>query len=400
MDNQNEKNDIIKFMLDESSITDKKIKEEFLNRYLNSDIDLRFIQHDLEKLEGNIKLKTYKIFGTSGKLQNIKIDLLEEKKYGTSGVYHVLVNNKYKAYLKSSPIKYVDDIDLSISEISKYFHVEVAKVFRVVDSNNRKGILSFDIRTKEDVDYVSLSDVYLDYYRDYKAGLITNLKYITELLSLPKTTKEAPLVREDYIKIVIDMGINILKDYFGLSDEQMKSIKKDYINILLFDYITNQTDRSLENINLEFYGDKVSFAPLYDNGCVYNEEIGKNNICLLDFICNRQAVIKTLFKYYYKEISENISLYLNRDNYISNIERVIKKNLSEKNAKWYLSLLNRNINQLVLLNNRYNKRLAKKETSVNVDLSLQFGYVKTFSLLVSLLLVLLFIVIFATMFYS
>lgn len=397
------RNQIINFMVDRSGITDEKVKEELLATYLNSDIDLQLIADELEKYKKHKvsnKSKVYKLHKSNGTTQDINIQLLEKNKYGTSGVYHVLVDNKDKAYFKSSAIKYIDDVDLSISEISNIFHVKVAKIYRVSNEDGRSGILSYDIKTIEDASYRSLGDVYREYYSKYKAGKVTNLKWITELLSLPKTSKDKPLVREDYIKVVIDMGINILKDHMNLSDKQLKKIKKDYINILLFDYITNQADRSLDNINLVFDEDKVSFAPLYDNGNVYNEEIGVGNTCLLDYICSRQAVLKTLFKYYYDEISENIDRYRNKDEYMDRVEKVIKKNLNEKNSAWYLNLFYRNVEQVILLYKQQKELKSNKVVKEEVNLSLQYGYVKAFSLLLSMLLVLLFIVILATVIYS
>ena len=417
--NQEMKNNIIRSILENSGITDDDLRKEFLDKYIDSDIKLKDIERNLDYYikKDRKKSKKGKVFKDSVKVprvdkikytmykynnlsiktkEEVSISLLENKRYGTSGVYHVLVNGKDRAYLKTSPEKYIDDIDVSISQFGKIFDIEVAKINRVVDNNGGLGILSYDIKKNKQNKYVSLYDAYHDYYSKYKRGEIKNLKWVMELLSLPKTSKDSPLTREDYIKIVIDMGLNILRDQFDVDEIKMKELKKQYLKILVFDYITNQTDRSLGNVNLVVDGDSISFAELYDNGCVFNNDIGDGNIYLLDHICSRESFINAIFKYYYNDIEEYLKIYLNKKNYIEKIDDILKNNLNEDNYKWYFNKVNTNIDKVIELYERYSE---KEEIVIEkmrpVDLRLQYGYVKTFSLLLSMLFVLLIITILA-----
>lgn len=413
------KNNLIRTILEQSGITDEELKQEFLDKYIDSDIKLKDIDRNLEyyikkdkkkkeKVKNNnvtpskvnevnkaLKYTMYKYNHLSIKVkEDITVKLIDNKKYGTNGVYHVLVNNKDKAYLKSSKVKYIDDIDASLSQIGSIFDIDMAKIYRVEDSHGGCGILSYDIKNKKDARYVSLHDAYTEYYKRYNEGKIYNLKWIMELLSLPKSSKENPLDREDYIKVVIDMGINILRDHFNVSEENIKKLKKQYLRILVFDYVTNQKDRSLGNVNLIFENDQVSFAPLYDNGCVYNEDIGDENIYLLDHICDREKFIKTIFTYYYDDIKEDVKFYLNKKNYMEKVSDILKNNLNETNYKWYYSKVYKNIDHVIFLNRYYEEQPTTKVHEYKpVDLRLQYGYVKTFSLLLTSLLVLLIIVI-------
>ena len=391
------KNDIIYSMVDDYGLSGS-VREQFLDRFLDSDVDLVEIDNALAKYKEEFQYTMYKWDNGKTEEESISIQVIDDKKYGTSGVYHVLVNNDRKAYLKSSPKTYVDDVDVCISKLGKVFGVDTAEINKVVDVSGGQGILSFDIKTNDNAKYVSLNEAFVDYYKEYSKGRIKNLKWITELLSLPDSSKDEPFTREDYIKTVIDMGINILQDYFELPDEQVDKLSKQYVNILLFDYVTNQSDRSLDNVNLVFNGNEVDFAPLYDSGRVYDEKIGKENIFLLDHVCNRQAVIKTLFKYYYDDIKDNIDMYVHKDECIDEINSILKDNLSDKNFSWYYRLINKNLDQVTMLNNRYSVVKKKAKVAIPMEVALQYGYVKTFSVLLSSLLALLLIVVLLTMY--
>ena len=344
-------------------------------------------------MSNDIKYLVYKYSDGPLKKEAVNIKLLDNRKYGTTGAYHVLVDDKDKAYLKTSKSKYVDDIDISISQFAKYFNIDVTDIYRLEDINGGLGILSYDIRNDDNKRYISLYDAYYNYYSKYKRGEISNLSWAVELLSLPNSSKDNPLKREDYIKIVIDMAINILKDQFNIDDSNIIKLKKQYLRILLFDYFTNQADRSLGNINLVMDDNDVSFAALYDNGCVYNKDIGDNNIFLLDHICDRDSFIRTIFKYYYSDIEDDLKVYLDDSGYIANIESILKSNLSDSNYNWYYKKIVNNIKRLKELYNEHEEELSEVKNNDLVDLSLQYGYVKTFSLLLSTLLVLLVIVI-------
>ena len=329
----------------------------------------------------------------SGK-SKVNIKLLDNNRYGTSNAYYVLINNRDKAYLKTSKNKYVDDIDVSISQFGSLFGIDITKICKMEDSNSGTGILSYDIKTDTKKQYLSLYDAYFSYYLKYKQGQIRNLKWITELLSLPKGSKEKPLNREEDIKVVIDMAINILKDELNIDDKRIDEVRKQYFRILLFDYFTNQTDRSLGNINLVLDKDKIYFAPLYDNGYVYNEEIGVDNIVLLDYICSRETFIKTMFKYYFRDIKDDIKLYLDKDTYMNKVNNILKINLNKSNYNWYFNIINNNADRIISLYNQYKDiDVEVSEKNTFVDLRLQYGYVRIFSVLLSTLFVLLIIVI-------
>ena len=180
------KNNIIRSILENSGITDNDLHKEFLDKYIDSDIKLKDIERNLDYYikKDRKKSKKGKVFKDSIKVprvdkikytmykynnlsiktkEEVSISLLENKRYGTSGVYHVLVNGKDRAYLKTSPEKYIDDIDVSISQFGKIFDIEVAKINRVIDNNGGLGILSYDIKKNKQNKYESLYDADHDY---------------------------------------------------------------------------------------------------------------------------------------------------------------------------------------------------------------------------------------------
>lgn len=119
------------------------------------------------------------------------------------------------------------------------------------------------------------------------------------------------------------------------------SIEQDLNNMIVFDYIVNNTDRHLKNFGFLMKGENISFAPIYDNGLslgshLDDEEIEEEDIedLLLD-----SDYAKCFFTSNRKQLDLVKRCTLNID---IDYESVIKKYasyLSEKRVEFMLALL-------------------------------------------------------------
>ncbi|NFQ38146.1 HipA domain-containing protein [Clostridium botulinum] len=136
-------------------------------------------------------------------------------------------------------------------------------------------------------------------------------------------------------------------DLYNKLISNIKNVEIDLNNMIVYDYIVNNTDRHLKNFGFLVNGDNVKFAPIYDNGLALgshldDEEIENEDIedLILDSDyakCFETSNRKQL------DLVKNHTLNLDID-----YERVIIKYehyLSEKRVEFILELLKHRIEE-------------------------------------------------------
>ncbi len=162
--------------------------------------------------------------------------------------------------------------------------------------------------------------------------------------------------------------------------------------MLIFDCIINQSER-----NFKDYGilcDKVtkrySFAPLFDN--VFPSILKNNDVISINGItCNRYELIECLFYNYYDNIKERINQILkNKNQYLQNIDVILKCNVDINN---YNMLMNN-----IITNLNYFERLNQERTLVNQNTN-SAGFVNAIQMVIGLGIIILFSVCIAYLLY-
>ena len=112
-------------------------------------------------------------------------------------------------------------------------------------------------------------------------------------------------------------------------------------NMIVFDYIVNNTDRHLKNFGFLLNGDKIRFAPIYDNGLALgshldDEEIESEEIDDLLMDSDYAKCFETSNK---KQLELVKKCTLNLDFHYESIVMKYSKYLSEKRIEFIIELL-------------------------------------------------------------
>lgn len=138
------------------------------------------------------------------------------------------------------------------------------------------------------------------------------------------------------------------KDLYNSLIQNMPQCKIDIDNMIVFDYIVNNTDRHLKNFGFLINEDGERFAPLYDNGLALGSDLDEDIIeseeledLLMD--CDYAKCFDTSNKKQL-ELVEQCTLNLNID--YKTVVLKYSKYFSEKRIDFILNLLNERIEEV------------------------------------------------------
>ena len=132
---------------------------------------------------------------------------------------------------------------------------------------------------------------------------------------MTKSSKNTPLDNNEDIKKVIDLGLNSIFDKLEierkipLENETKKNIRKNYIRMILFDYIVNRKYRNYDysiitktdNNNNQTWENSY-FAPISVSINISKENSVPNNMYMINNkYIKKEKILPTLYEYYYKD---------------------------------------------------------------------------------------------------
>lgn len=134
----------------------------------------------------------------------------------------------------------------------------------------------------------------------------------------------------------------------NLYSKLVNNIKKDINNMIVYDYIVNNTDRHLKNFGFLKKGNEIRFSPIYDNGLALgshldDDELESEDIEDLLFDCDYAKCFDTsnrrqlnLVDYYELNINIDYEFVVNK----------YSKYLSPKRIEFILELLKQRIEEV------------------------------------------------------
>lgn len=293
----------------------------------------------------------------------------------------VLVENIFKGYQKHTS---VDDIEIAICQIGKLLNFDIVEEYRVYNANKQKdSVIIRDIVNENE--FYDVENLKKRFTKLINNGKLKKEKWIDTSENLTVANN-----KEDY-KTVIEYGLNILKSLPSILEEDYNKIEKKYFDMLIFDSIINQSERNFKDYGILCDKDTkgYSFAPLFDN--VFPSILKNNDVVSINGItCNRYELIESLFNNYYDKIKDRVNQILSKKNqYLQNIDIILKYNLDVNN---YNEILNN-----IITNLNYFEKLNKTRTMV-VNNS-NAGYVNLAQMLIGLGIIIVFSVFIAYLLY-
>ena len=324
------------------------------------------------------------------KKSRIKFDIVNNSKYKLVNTKEIAIESKtrkvdnetgeeyyapsmYEAFMKSSNDKTRDDLDIINSEIADLLDIAASKVYRIETDTNMCGVVNISVKDQSE-QQIGLDMLVNKVIKLIKERTIELNPWLKSYFSLPIGDKTYVVNSEADVVSTIEMGIRSISLLFKLNDEQLENLKTDYIKMLLFDFISNNSLRGFNTYSIIVNKD-LSFkklAPIYD----YNNELTSNNVYLLNNVyIDKSALISTLFSKYYEYIKK-ITKGL-RDNaglYLESMNLIIKNNIDEVNALSIMHNYKTNVEVIKSLENSHSKEmpenrldLAMTQTSINLN---------------------------------
>ena len=245
---------------------------------------------------------------------------------------------KHKAFIKSSDNDYSDNLDVINSEIASLLSIPASKVYHLETDNNLKGIINIGVQ-KSDEQQISIDKLFERIISLLKTKNMEVNDWIKGYLAINKGDDNFLVSSEADIINTIDVGINIIKVFFRLNENEINVLKRNYIQMIFFDLLTNNAVRNFNSysILLDYNGTFKRLAPIYE----YNNELyGKKYYCLNRVFIDRTSLLSILYKNYYSYIREiSRGLMENYSAYINSINLIIDSNMNNNNE-----MVKKNIN--------------------------------------------------------
>ncbi|MBR1416934.1 MAG: hypothetical protein IJ572_03865 [Bacilli bacterium] len=283
------------------------------------------------------------------------------------------IKHVYEAFIKSSVDTYKDDLDVINSEIAELLDISSSKVYKVETSDNLKGVVSIGVKEKEE-QQINLDVLVNKLIKMIKDKGIALTSWLKDYFSLPNTDPNLLLNSEKDIVSVIEMTINTISILFRLNSEEQEKLRKDYLKMIFFDLISNNTNRSFNTYSiLVSYDIRFSrLSPIYD----YNNDIDSKSYYLLNNqYIDKSAILSVLYHKYYvyikrlsKGLTDNLGLYLESINLIidNNVDSLYSNSIKD-NYKNNIDLI-KNLESIHSKNYFENKLdIAMTQTSINLN---------------------------------
>ncbi len=260
------------------------------------------------------------------------------------------VNNESKAYRK--PNDKNNDYELIMSDIAYLLGIDYAKTYRIFDGNMEpQGILNITFE-KDNERFLNLEET-LRFVKEES----TNFTLTQELINyhdrnirfgLKKTNQ-----KEDY-KSNLEYVFNLFKALPDITDENYEQLKKSYLNIKVFELLTNSLNNNLTNVGIIVNKESKKYtyriSPAYNKYSVSLPTLTENQTICNFFIVDKGELLKLLISNYYRDIKDLLSLIVdNQKTLLPIIKQIIKEHLEYDEFNNYYNVVSKNLNLITEL---------------------------------------------------
>lgn len=282
----------------------------------------------------------------------------------------VNVNNENKGYKKENSIN--NDYELIMSDIAYLLNIDYAKTYRIFDENmNPKGILNITFE-RENERFLNLEETLRFVKEESPKFTLTQELINTHDKKIRFGLKEI-YTKEEY-KENIEYVINLFKALPDITDDNVSELKHDYLNMKVFELLTNSLNNNLSNIgiivNKETSKYTYRLSPSYNKYTVELPTLTKDKtICNFNIVSKRE-LLETLLTHYYRDIKGLLSLIVNNQKTLMPIiNQIIKEHLEFEEYNKYHQVVTDN---LAMINELVEEKKKKtpdtpEDENINID---------------------------------
>lgn len=259
----------------------------------------------------------------------------------------VNVNNQNKGYKKENSIN--NDYELIMSDIAYLLNIEYAKTYRIFDKDmNPNGVLNITFE-KENERFLNLEEALRFVKEESPKFTLTQELINTHDMNIKHGLKEI-VDKKDY-KDNIDYVIKLFEALPDITEDNIQKLKKDYLNMKIFELLTNSINNNLSNIgiiiNKEYSKYTYRLSPSYNKYTVELPTIAPTKTICNFNIVSKVELLETLISSYYRDIKELLSLIVdNQKTLLPIINQVIKEHLEFDEYNKYSKVVSDNLKMI------------------------------------------------------
>jgi len=272
---------------------------------------------------------------------------IKEQKEINENLKRVSINGEKEGYKKANSVN--NDYELIISDIAYLLNIDYASTYRIFNEKMEpEGILN-----------ISFTDKNERFLNGEEA-----LRYIKEESPKFNLKQELQTYHDKHIKYGIKKAkdedykknIEFIFDLFSalpdITQENIDELKYHYLNMKVFELLTNSLDNKLSNIGLIVNKKSLKkytyrLSPSYNKCITKMDELNDNETICNFFIVEKRQLLSTLINNYYDYIKDTLSLIAdNTDTLEPIINQVIKEHLEYKEYEHYSEVIKENINMI------------------------------------------------------
>lgn len=264
----------------------------------------------------------------------------------------VNINNENKGYQKENSIN--NDYELIMSDIAYLLNIDYAKTYRIFDGNmNPKGVLNITFEGKNEK-FLNLEEA-LRFIKEESPKFTLKQELLNTHDKKTRFGVKEIHLKEEY-KENIEYVINLFKALPDITEENVKELKQDYLNMKIFELLTNSLNNNLSNIGIVINKESTKYtyrlSPSYNKYTVELPSLDSTKtICNFNIVSKRE-LLNVLITDYYRDIKELLSLIVNNQKTLFPIiNQVIKEHLEFDEYNKYNKSVKENldmINELVI----------------------------------------------------
>ena len=259
----------------------------------------------------------------------------------------VSVNDEKKGYKKENSVN--NDYELIISDIAYLLNIDYANTYRIFDEKmNPTGILNLSFENKDER-FLNLEEA-LRYIKEESPKF--NLKQ--ELLAyhdkhLKYGLKEAKV--DDY-KENLEYIFKLFSALPDITKENVEELKYDYLNMKVFELLSNSLDNNLSNIGLIVNKKSLKkytyrLSPSFNKYCTKMDNLNREETICNFYIVKKKLLLSVLVNNYYDYIKDILSLISDNDESLKTIiNQVIKEHLEYGEYDNYSKTIEENIEMI------------------------------------------------------
>ena len=255
----------------------------------------------------------------------------------------------YKNNSNNPTTSYLDDYEIIKSDIAELLDISHENSRRIVTEDKCIGIFT-ELNYSQNLESrISITTLLQSVVSGINNGLISKEKatVYNSVLNVKNSTKDNPIKEKEEAKKVIDLGLNAIFDKLELErkipleNDQKKNFRKNYIRMILFDFLIERKYRNYDYsiiTNIDENNNKTwenaYFAPISISSNLEKENNVPKDVYLINNkYIQKDIIIPTLYEYYYKDIKKitetfNDALKLYKDA----ISRIIYNNTNLEKA--------------------------------------------------------------------